>query len=295
MGNDGKNLELLVAELEKLLLGTGFNVSPNEKVFDGSGIQVAEFDLTIGGRVGSTSFRWLLECRDRPSQGPAPASWIQHLSGRKDLFDFDKVIAVSTTGFSAPAEAAAKKLRISIREVTSAQEISHEFGTLEFRVKKVEAIVQGYADFDFPDTAVTRAASLMTGTSNPRLRYVGENEFLSLRDFVRHAYLRTKGLEEPDEDEAWQGIFDHQAALDLSINGEVLPVVGLSVPVIIRTSYHPTKAVSVRSYGEDGAVIGEEVSLRTETPNGVVRHNVLVTRRHGEVLVVAYETDMSGP
>jgi hypothetical protein len=134
MAANGHELERLVADLEALLLGTGFTVTPNDCVFDGDGNQIAEFAITIEGHVGSTRFRWLVECRDRPSEGAAPASWIQQLAGRREQFDFDKIVAVSTTGFSPAATGAAKNLNITLRTVTSVARISEQFGRIDFRL-----------------------------------------------------------------------------------------------------------------------------------------------------------------
>lgn len=98
--NSGKELELLVQEIERSLLPSGFDVALNKTESNQAGDQLAEFDIVISGRLGSSLVKWLIECRDRPSQGPAPGSWIEQLATRKTRFKFDKVIAVSTTGFA---------------------------------------------------------------------------------------------------------------------------------------------------------------------------------------------------
>ena len=98
--NTGKILESFIRQIEKILLPHEFKIISNEKVFNDEGIQIAEFDIEIEGKVGSTNLKWLIECRDRPTQGAAPGSWIEQLVGRRDRFKFNKVIAVSTTGFA---------------------------------------------------------------------------------------------------------------------------------------------------------------------------------------------------
>ncbi len=120
MPNTGKLLEGFVQRIEKLVLPHGFTISPSEKVYNDDGVQVAEFDIDITGKVGTTNFRWLIECRNRPSDGPVPGSWIEQLVGRRDRFKFDKVIAVSTTGFAEGADQYAKESGIEIRTVTEA-------------------------------------------------------------------------------------------------------------------------------------------------------------------------------
>ena len=116
MASSGKELEQLVKVVEEIFLPKGFEVTLRDKVFNDDGIQVAELDVLIKGRL-STSFTWLIECRDRPSEGAAPASWIEQLVGRRERFQLDKVIAVSTTGFSPGASEYAEKAGIETRTI----------------------------------------------------------------------------------------------------------------------------------------------------------------------------------
>lgn len=119
MSSDGKQLESLVAFVEQRLLPPGFEVRSNERVFDDAGVQIAEFDIEVTGKVGSTTISWLIECRDRPGHGAAPGSWIEQLVGRRTRFGFNKVSAVSTTGFAAGAISFAMQQGIELREVRS--------------------------------------------------------------------------------------------------------------------------------------------------------------------------------
>ncbi len=95
------------------------NVTSNKRIFDDQGVQIAEFDVEIRGIVGTTDFAWLIECRDRPGNGSAPASWIEQLVGRRSRSGFNKVTAVSTTGFSRGAKDFAHQQGIELREVRS--------------------------------------------------------------------------------------------------------------------------------------------------------------------------------
>lgn len=114
---DGKQLEDLVAIIEGLLLPNGFEVTKNRRVYNDHGTQVAEFDVEIRGKLGSGSIAWLIECRNRPGEGPAAGSWIEQLAGRRSRFNFNKVSAVSTTGFTEGAVDYAKTVGIDLREL----------------------------------------------------------------------------------------------------------------------------------------------------------------------------------
>jgi hypothetical protein len=113
--NDGTQLEALVALIEGRL-AEGFKIERRRRVFE-SGVQVAEFDIVISGRVGSADCKWLVECRDRPSEGAAPADWIEQLVGRRQRFRLNGVMAVSSTGFSPGAVSLAEREGIALRRL----------------------------------------------------------------------------------------------------------------------------------------------------------------------------------
>jgi Restriction endonuclease len=119
---DGKKLEELVAEIEKLAARDGKTIEVNKRFYDDNGIQVAEFDIFIKYFSELGEHGWLIECRDRPSQGSAPGSWIEQLIGRKMLHELDRVIAVSTMGFSPGAVHWANKGGIELRTVKEAEQ-----------------------------------------------------------------------------------------------------------------------------------------------------------------------------
>lgn len=114
----GKQLEELVAFVEEqMVLPQGLKVEVNKRLFDETGVQIAEFDIFVAGKVGTTDFSWLIECRDRPSEGPAPTAWVEQLAGRRARFNLAKVTAVSTTGFAKPAIEYAAQAGVELREV----------------------------------------------------------------------------------------------------------------------------------------------------------------------------------
>jgi Restriction endonuclease len=117
--NDGHKLESLVAFVEKINLPDGFAVEVNKKILGDDGVIEAELDILISGMIGSSKFHWLIECRDRPSSGNAPASWIEQLIGRRDRMQFNKVTAASTQPFSRPAIDLAREKGIDLRNVSS--------------------------------------------------------------------------------------------------------------------------------------------------------------------------------
>ena len=112
--NSGRELERLVQEIERCLLPSGFDVVVNQTAFNAEGDQIAEFDIVISGRLGSSQVKWLIECRDRPSRGPAPGSWIEQLVTRKTRFNFR--IAESPTKATESSNESRPRSPISARE-----------------------------------------------------------------------------------------------------------------------------------------------------------------------------------
>lgn len=147
MENSGKELENFVGYIENILLPKGFTVSPREKIFDKDGNQIAELDLVISGTLSTTQFHWLIECRDRPSEGKAPISWIEQLFARRDRLNFNKVTAVSTTGFSSAAITYAQEKGIELRTI---KEITREEIEDWFLVEEmtVHLILRDLKNFD---------------------------------------------------------------------------------------------------------------------------------------------------
>src|SRR5262245_33071300 len=112
--NNGKRLEQLVEMREGMKLPEGFKITKNSPVYNDEGKQVAELDVLIEGKIGSVLHRTLFECRDRPSEGAAPVSWIEQLHGRRQRLKLNAIIAVSTTGFSPGAIEFAKNANIPL-------------------------------------------------------------------------------------------------------------------------------------------------------------------------------------
>lgn len=113
----GAELEEFVAALERSLLPPNYEVETRRREYGPDGVQVAEFDIVISGQLGSAKLTWLIECRDRPSDTSEPGAWIEQLDGRRRRFNFDKVTAVSTSGFAPGAVDYARKVGIDLRTV----------------------------------------------------------------------------------------------------------------------------------------------------------------------------------
>jgi hypothetical protein len=176
MAQDGKRLEALVAFVERSLIPQGFKVTTNDRVLNDEGLQIAEFDVLVEGTIGTGNFQWLIECRDRPSSGAAPGSWIEQLVGRRTRFNLSKVTAVSTTGFASGVHEFARAQAIELREVKSlAPEHFADWLRMEYITNIVRhTSLQGSYFQLLPDTS----ASLREALSNLFPTFDGQSPIL---------------------------------------------------------------------------------------------------------------------
>lgn len=187
--SDGKQLEEIIRYVEEALLPTGFTVEPRKLVRNEDGILIAELDLDIKGKVGSTIFTWLIECRDRPAEGPAPGAWIEQLVGRRTRFGHNKVTAVSTTGFSRGAVEFAQQQGIELRAVVelSAKHFADWLGMSQMSRIERRTVVQSatfLVDRDLPaELREAFEATMRTADqSRPPLYAVEHGQLVELKD-----------------------------------------------------------------------------------------------------------------
>lgn len=115
MPRRGRDLEQLAAVLERHLAGTGAKITSPDFIPDKASGQLREVDVSIRSEVGSAPVLVILECRDRARAQGAP--WIEQLSGKRDSVGADVAVAVSSSGFTGPAQRKAEALGIQTRRL----------------------------------------------------------------------------------------------------------------------------------------------------------------------------------
>lgn len=109
----GRNVELLVAHLEKHLGGTGIQVASPEYIVGRMSGSRREVDVTLRAKIGSSNVLVIVECRDRDDT--EDVTWVEQLATKRKDVGADKAVAVSATGFSKGAKNTAAKLDIPLR------------------------------------------------------------------------------------------------------------------------------------------------------------------------------------
>ncbi len=299
MSTTGQQLEQLVARIERQLLPSGFTVRTNVLKRDENGIQVAEFDVVISGTVDSPACSYLFECRDRPSKGPAPASWIEQLYGRKKRFRFDRVTAVSTTGFAKPAIAFARSSGILLRSVTRIDSLEKDLKIQRLFFKVHRAEITGPIQFKEQGSGQLRSTNQPVSVRPP-----SSKQFFPLEALVGQAEI-TKDREAASKPFPLSGLLKMQDIFDLLVRrpshleshgtsvytfsyskllialveGEELSLRHLECPVAVRSDNLKSEFLLTDIYEEDGRFIGSETSFRLRYEDQQLQFRVLVVSK----------------
>lgn len=268
MDKTGKELEELIAGIEAQMLPQGFKVEPRQRVRDGSGDQIAELDIVISGALGSSTVNWLLECRDRPSEGAAPVSWIEQLVGRRERFGFDKVFAISTTGFSKAAVDFAKTKGIVLRTVMRLTDIKDDFKiqAMVYDFEELTFVGQGHLETDNPND------NRVVDIRRPMFKKPGETEFLHFPVFVS----RNPQTIHPLGDGSDVLLFQYDDWLDMLGGDQQFRVHRVRIPIRLHRFTKESKALVATIYSEEGKIIWLEGQFEADTPRGKVKSRVQI-------------------
>jgi len=144
----GRKFEKIVRDLEELLGDLNLEVKSPDKLFDYASENYREVDISIKGKLGTHPILIVIECRDWGR--PQNVTWIEQLKTKRDGIRANKMIAVSTSGFSPNAVTLAEKYGIGIRNVDNldAKELSGWIANTEvvyilnrFDVQKVSYVL----------------------------------------------------------------------------------------------------------------------------------------------------------
>ncbi|MBF4474516.1 restriction endonuclease [Methanobacterium formicicum] len=113
MVRKGREAELILKELESFSLGDLAEIKSPDRILDVETGTKREVDVSIRCSVGTHNFLTVIECRDR--KPPQDVTWIEQITGKTKAIKADKIIAVSTSGFTEGAKKKAEKNNIVLR------------------------------------------------------------------------------------------------------------------------------------------------------------------------------------
>ena len=111
-----REFEALVARIEADADPFGLTVKSPDRIRDRITGRSREVDASIYRNVGSTRLLVTIECRRRRHR--QDVTWIEQLAAKKEAIGADRTIAVSATGFTAAAHAAASQHGIDLRQLS---------------------------------------------------------------------------------------------------------------------------------------------------------------------------------
>ncbi|MBN1201711.1 MAG: restriction endonuclease [Anaerolineae bacterium] len=115
MPRKGRDLEILVATVERMLSGTDIEIKSPDKIEGINSKSLREVDVSLRANVGSLQVLVIIEVRDR--KNTEDVTWIEQLATKKEDVQASKAVAVSSSGFSGGAKNTADKLGIELRSI----------------------------------------------------------------------------------------------------------------------------------------------------------------------------------
>jgi len=254
MARKGRLLEVMVEHLQRFLSAEGIAVkSPEEFWVDG--IKIGEIDITLRGDFGSSTVFVGIECRDRPRSGPQSRDWIREIVGKRDDLKVDKMVAVSTTGFTRPAIEYADKSGIDLLTVQDVDGIDIK-GWIETVTVEVRD-----GDWDICGTVDIRHTSLTPphyGSGEINLMSSTTGQLVSIRDYIRpeveklFVKLASTTSATPEVETT---VFIH-GPIEATLSGNPCTILSMTVPVRLSVKIIEAKVLlnAFRKPGEDAII-----------------------------------------
>ncbi len=117
MSRQGRELERLIATLERLIGGSGLELKSPDYIMGIKSRGRREVDVAVRGKAGSADFLIVFECRKRKHKDDV--TWIEQLASKAKDVRASKVVAVSSSGFSETAKTLAEQEGIELRSIES--------------------------------------------------------------------------------------------------------------------------------------------------------------------------------
>lgn len=180
MPRKGRLLEVLVHHIEETLAPLGVEAQSPEIFYDYGGNKIGEIDITLRGRIGSAYISMGIECRDRKSDGKQSRDWIREIKGKQDDLNIDKMIAVSSTGFTQPAIELAKEFHIDLRIVRdlSSLDVADWFRSITISLRQVD-----YSLHHINIITEPKMKTYIDGSKHIK-RFLTHKESFSLQDII---------------------------------------------------------------------------------------------------------------
>jgi hypothetical protein len=242
MPRKGRLLEIMVERLEEFLAPEGVVVESPEEFYDEDGKKIGEIDVTLRGNFGSSEVFVGIECRDRPSDGAQGRDWIREIKGKRDDLKVDKMIAVSTTGFTGPAINLADSWGIDLLTIEDASKVDLQgwFEVFAFHWTEDSYEISGVVDLvTIPKTP------MMTSRSALFLRSTDSDELIPLKEYIQPEIDRQFDAIQasPGVAQEIETTLEINGPIDAMADGETFKIAKMRIPVRLRREMVIAKAL----------------------------------------------------
>ena len=285
MSKLGRKLEKIVRDLENLLGDSNLEVKSPDKLFDYASEIYREVDISIKGKLGTHPILIVIECRDWGK--PQNVTWIEQLNTKRDGIRANKMIAVSTSGFSPNAVTLAEKHGIEIRNVNDldAKELSGWIANSKvvyilnsFEVKKVNLVLTDSSELG----DVTPKATLPTfggrGTNKTEDKvFIVKNtgQRFSINDLVGNSkfqdntplFDKIKPNQEPIEGILPLSFRDSSNILLVELNTKLSRIVEMNIRVKLWKTEQSVPISSIVQYTDPDEILAERADFTLTDEN----------------------------
>jgi len=272
----GRNLEKIVRDLEKLLGGSNLEVKSPDKLFDYASEIYREVDISIKAKLGSHPLLIVIECRDRGN--PQDVTWIEQLKTKRDGIRANKMIAVSTSGFSLAAEKLAEKYGIEIRNVNDLddKELSGWIANTEvayilnrFDVQKVNYVLKYSPESGDVDPMATLPTRGTSKTVDKVFIIKNTGQRFSINDLVGNAkfqdniplFDKVKPNQEPIEEILALSFRDSSNILLVELDNMIHRIIEMNIRVKLWKTERSIPIANIMQYTSPDEILAERADF----------------------------------
>ncbi len=283
MARKGRELEELIANFERLLGPKGISVTSPDFIPDKDTGELREVDISLRSQIGSAELLVIVECRDY-SHKTQDVKWIEELAAKRESVGADRVLAVSSTGFTDPATRKAEMKNITLRRMSELdyQEISHWFSFKEINFIRHKFNIDR-TELKTPDITMSNEFRIKDMTQYTKIFKNKDGKKLSIRDLL---YIKLSGVEAKH---VWDSVpqdgtkvkriilldFKGKDNIKIETNSGDIGILQAKNYVTLWAEHHKIPVSPIKSYlDEKGNLLACEGRFELESPDGTLTFDI---------------------
>lgn len=296
MSRQGRDFELLIKKLEEILLPEKAVITSPDFIKDKITGRQREVDISIRMDVGTVPILIIIECRDR--QGDVDTTWIEQLHTKTCDLNANKVIAVSSSGFSCNAITKGNHYGIETRTYG---EITHDDIKGWFKIEHMVLHSQNYlihhVELNIGDISSLKVNPLEGKTvSDNFIIRTRDNEKVNLKSiFEGEAQAHNIWATIPIDNNLHRktiaiNFINPEDRYQIEDNGNVYPIENIQFTVDLKIEIKNIPISKITSYDGQEGPIAQTIEFDGALPNA---NQVLqfIKAKDGSILLSARKKD----